>query len=113
MNESIKQDLLTLLFNTVFIVIPWGIFCYIVVKSINPFGNYPITLPRFATKEQVKEFVSKKMNVSPDIVYPSREYSTGDWNVVIYYNRLDCIYSTLTLTDVSILNYLENDKERT
>lgn len=77
MSESIKQDLLTLLFNTVFIVIPWGIFCYIVVKSINPFGNYPITLPRFATKEQVKEYISKKMNVSQEIIYLSRENGFG------------------------------------
>ena len=110
MSESIKQDLLTLLFNTVFIVIPWGIFCYIVVKSINPFGNYPITLPRFATKEQVKEYISKKMNVSQEIIYLSRENGFEDWQIILYYNKHDCKYTTLIVTDIEILNYFDNKK---
>ena len=110
MSESIKQDLLTLLFNTVFIVIPWGIFCYIVVKSMNPFGDYPITLPRFATKEQVKEYISKKRNVSPEIVYLSRENDFRDWQIILYYNKNDCKYATLMVTDIEVLNYFDNKK---
>lgn len=34
MSENLKQDLINLLFNTVFIVIPWGVFCYFIVKTI-------------------------------------------------------------------------------
>lgn len=110
MSESIKQDLLTLLFNTVFIVIPWGIFCYIIVKSMNPFGDYPMTLSRFATKEQVKEYISKKKNVSPEIIYLSRENGFGDWQIILYYNKPDCKYTTLMVTDIEVLNYFDNKK---
>ena len=53
MDEKIKQDLLTLLFNLVFIVIPWGIFCYFVVKTIGEINMFLFPhrpLPRYATE---------------------------------------------------------------
>ena len=111
MSESIKQDLLTLLFNTIFIVIPWGIFCYFIVKTIGEIYSFPhVSLPRFATKEQVKEFISKKMNVPQEIIYLSRENGFGDWQIILYYNKPDCKYTTLMVTDIEVLNYFDNKK---
>jgi hypothetical protein len=107
-SESIKQDLLTLLLNTVFIVIPWGIFCYIVVKSISPFGDYPMTLPIYATESQVEQYVCDNFQVTPEMVKVKRSRGSYIWQVVVYYNRFDCEYSTLELTDRVVLHYFEN-----
>lgn len=108
---SIKQDLLTLIFNTVFIVIPWGIFCYFLVKSIGDLFDFlNVSLPRSATGEQVREYISKRMNVSPEIIYLSRENGFGDWQVVLYYNTLDCKYKTFVITDHKVLRYFDNKR---
>lgn len=106
--ESIKQDLLTLLFNIVFIVIPWGLFCYFIVKTIGEIVSFPnVSLPRSATEDQVREYISKRMNVSTEIIYLSRENGFGDWQVVLYYNTLDCKYKTLVITDHTVLRYFD------
>lgn len=112
MSESLKQDLLNLLFNTVFIVIPWGVFCYFIVKTIGEIVSFPkVSLPRSATEEQVREYISKKMNVSSEIIYLSREHGFGDWQVVLYYNTLDCKYKTLVITDRMVLKYFDDNLE--
>ena len=50
----------------------------------------------------------RKMGVPKEIIQVSWEVDSINWLVVLYYNKPDCKYTTLEITDREVLHYFDN-----